>query len=51
MDTLNKTLQIVAKEQLEQTISLREDMLEEELVLEQMSSDPRFFGPDYEELC
>lgn len=49
MDNLNKQLQIISKEQLEQTTSMKEDMLEEEFVLEEMAADPRFFGPDADE--
>jgi hypothetical protein len=49
METINKELRILAKETFAEEEDLALDILEEELILEELSASPRFYGPDYEE--
>ena len=49
MKQINKELRIIAKDVFMQEEELALDILEEELILEELSASPRFYGPDYEE--
>ena len=49
MEEINKELRIIAKDVFMEEEDLALDILEEELVLEELSASPRFYGPDYEE--
>ena len=48
-ETINKELRILSKEIFMEEEDLALDILEEELVLEELSASPRFYGPDYED--
>ena len=49
MKRINKELRILSKEIFMEEEDLALDILEEELVLEELSASPRFYGPDYED--
>lgn len=49
METINKELRILSKEIFMKEEDMALDILEEELVLEELSASSRFYGPDYEE--
>ena len=49
MKEINKELRIIAKDVFMEEEDLALDILEEELVLEELSASPRFYGPDHEE--
>lgn len=49
METINKELRILAKETFMKEEDMALDILEEELVLEELSASPRFYGTDYED--
>lgn len=49
MKELNKELRIIARDAFMQEEELALDILEEELVLEELSASPRFYGPDSED--
>jgi hypothetical protein len=49
MKQINKELQIISKEILAEESEMALDIMEEELILEELSASPRFYGPDYEE--
>lgn len=49
MKEINKELRIIAKDVFMEEEDLALDILEEELVLEELSASPRFYGSDYEE--
>lgn len=49
MKEINKELRILAHDTFLEEEDLALDILEEELVLEELSASPRFYGPDYED--
>ena len=49
MKELNKELKIISNDIFMQQEDMILDILEEELVLEELSASPRFYGSDYEE--
>ena len=49
MKRINKELQIISREMLAEEEELSLDILEEELIMEELSVSPRFYGPDQEE--
>lgn len=46
MNRINKELQIISREMLAEEEELSLDILEEELIMEELSVSPRFHGPD-----
>ncbi len=46
---INKELKIIANDIFEKENELALDLLDEELVLEELSVSSRFYGPDYED--
>ena len=46
---INTELKIIANDVFQEETELALDFLEEELILEELSASPRFYGPDYEE--
>ena len=49
MKEINKELKIISNDIFMEQEDMVLDILEEELVLEELSASPRFYGPDYEE--
>ena len=49
MKQINKELKIIANDVFQEESELALDILEEELILEELSASPRFYGPDYED--
>lgn len=49
MKEINKELRIIAHDTFMKEEELALDILEEELILDELSVSPRFYGPDYEE--
>ena len=49
MKQINKELKIISREILAEEEELSLGILEEELILEELSVSPRFYGPDYED--
>lgn len=47
MTEINKELKIIAAEEFQEVNDFALDVMEEELVLEELMANPRFYGPDY----
>lgn len=49
INEINKELKIIANDVFQKENEMALDLLDEELVLEELSASSRFYGPDYED--